>query len=63
VVGGDGTMLGVGRHLARYGTPLIGINQGAWASSPTSAGRDYQPTLQAMLRLLRRRHRPLMQPA
>ena len=28
VVGGDGTMLGVGRELAPYGTPLIGINQG-----------------------------------
>ena len=28
VVGGDGTMLGIGRHLARFGTPLIGINQG-----------------------------------
>ena len=28
VVGGDGTMLGIGRRLARYGTPLIGINQG-----------------------------------
>ncbi|HRL37037.1 MAG TPA: NAD(+)/NADH kinase, partial [Ottowia beijingensis] len=28
VVGGDGTMLGIGRQLARYGTPLIGINQG-----------------------------------
>ena len=28
VVGGDGTMLGIGRELARYGTPLIGINQG-----------------------------------
>jgi NAD+ kinase len=28
VVGGDGTMLGMGRQLARYGVPLIGINQG-----------------------------------
>jgi len=28
VVGGDGTMLGVGRRLASYGTPLIGINKG-----------------------------------
>ncbi len=28
VVGGDGTMLGIGRQLARHGTPLIGINQG-----------------------------------
>ena len=28
VVGGDGTMLGIGRELARYGIPLVGINQG-----------------------------------
>lgn len=27
-IGGDGTMLGVARQLARYATPLIGINQG-----------------------------------
>ena len=28
VLGGDGTMLGVGRELAKYNTPLVGINQG-----------------------------------
>jgi NAD+ kinase len=28
VVGGDGTMLGVARQLARFRVPLIGINQG-----------------------------------
>jgi NAD+ kinase len=28
VVGGDGTMLGMGRQLASYGVPLVGINQG-----------------------------------
>ena len=28
VLGGDGTMLGIARQLARHGTPLIGINQG-----------------------------------
>ncbi|MEY8877491.1 MAG: NAD kinase [Leptothrix sp. (in: b-proteobacteria)] len=28
VVGGDGTMLGIARHLAAYGVPVVGINQG-----------------------------------
>jgi NAD+ kinase len=28
VVGGDGTMLGIARELARFGIPLVGINQG-----------------------------------
>ena len=28
VVGGDGTMLGIGRQLAPFGIPLIGINTG-----------------------------------
>lgn len=28
VLGGDGTLLGLGRQLASYGTPLIGINGG-----------------------------------
>jgi NAD+ kinase len=28
VLGGDGTMLGIGRQIARFGVPLIGINQG-----------------------------------
>ncbi len=28
VVGGDGTMLGIARQLARFGTALVGINQG-----------------------------------
>jgi NAD+ kinase len=28
VVGGDGTMLGIARELARYHVPLVGINQG-----------------------------------
>jgi NAD+ kinase len=28
VVGGDGTMLGIARQLARHGMPLVGINQG-----------------------------------
>jgi NAD+ kinase len=35
VVGGDGTMLGIARQLSRFGIPLVGINQGRLASSPT----------------------------
>jgi NAD+ kinase len=27
VVGGDGTMLGMARQMARHGIPLVGINQ------------------------------------
>lgn len=28
VVGGDGTLLGIGRQMARHGVPLVGVNQG-----------------------------------
>ncbi|PTT78780.1 NAD kinase, partial [Pelomonas sp. HMWF004] len=28
VIGGDGTMLGFAREMARHGIPLVGINQG-----------------------------------
>lgn len=28
VIGGDGTMLGTARELARHGVPLVGVNQG-----------------------------------
>lgn len=28
VMGGDGTMIGIGRKLARFGIPVVGINQG-----------------------------------
>jgi NAD+ kinase len=47
VVGGDGTMLGIGRQLARYGVPLIGINQGRLGSSPTSRFDGYQQRVAA----------------
>jgi NAD+ kinase len=61
VVGGDGTMLGFAREMARYGVPLLGINQGRlgfitdipierWRESlePVLAG-DYEVEPRAML--------------
>lgn len=50
VMGGDGTMLGVSRHLSRYGTPLIGINQGRLGFvTDIPLDEQLQPTLRAML--------------
>ena len=61
VVGGDGTMLGIARELARYNLPLVGINQGRLgfitdiamgqykeALAPIVAG-DYEEESRAML--------------
>ena len=61
VVGGDGTMLGMARRMARYGIPLVGINQGrlgfitdipigefATALAPMIAGR-YEEERRTML--------------
>ncbi|WP_457422516.1 NAD kinase [Roseateles sp. P5_E7] len=61
VIGGDGTMLGFAREMARYGVPLLGINQGRlgfitdipierWRESlaPVLAG-DYEVESRAML--------------
>ena len=61
VVGGDGTMLGIARQLARYSLPVVGINQGRLgfitdvpighfreALAPMIAG-DYEEDLRAML--------------
>lgn len=61
VIGGDGTMLGFAREMARYGIPLLGINQGRlgfitdipterWRESlaPVLAG-DYEVESRAML--------------
>jgi NAD+ kinase len=50
VVGGDGTMLGIGRQLARFGIPLIGINHGRLGFITDIALHDYKATLPAMLR-------------
>ena len=61
VVGGDGTMLGIARELARYNVPMVGINQGRLgfitdipqdryreALAPIIAG-DYEDEHRAML--------------
>jgi NAD+ kinase len=50
VVGGDGTMLGIGRLLAQFGIPLVGINQGRLGFITDIAFEDYQNTLIPMLR-------------
>lgn len=49
VVGGDGTMLGIGRQLAPYGVPLIGINQGRLGFITDIPLGNFQATLTPML--------------
>ena len=61
VVGGDGTMLSIGRQLASYGTPLIGINQGRLGFVTDIPLEVYQNTLAPMLQgEFEEDHRPLM---
>ncbi len=50
VVGGDGTMLGIGRQLAQFGVPLVGINQGRLGFITDIAFEDFQTALGPMLR-------------
>jgi NAD+ kinase len=50
VVGGDGTMLGIGRQLAQFGVPLIGINQGRLGFITDIPFDNYSSTLAPMLR-------------
>ncbi len=49
VVGGDGTMLGIGRQLAQYRVPLIGINQGRLGFITDIPFDQYKGTLKPML--------------
>jgi NAD+ kinase len=49
VVGGDGTMLGIGRQLAKHGVPLIGINQGRLGFITDIALDQYRTVLPPML--------------
>ncbi|HVZ44582.1 MAG TPA: NAD kinase [Ramlibacter sp.] len=50
VVGGDGTMLGIGRQLARFGVPLVGINQGRLGFITDIPLDQYASVLPPMLR-------------
>jgi NAD+ kinase len=50
VVGGDGTMLGIGRQLAQFGVRLVGINQGRLGFITDIAFEDFQAALEPMLR-------------
>jgi NAD+ kinase len=49
VVGGDGTVLGIGRQLAKHGVPLIGINQGRLGFITDIPLGSYAETLTPML--------------
>ena len=61
VVGGDGTMLGIGRRLSQHGVPLIGINQGRLGFVTDIPLENYRATLTPMLRgEYEEDHRPLM---
>jgi NAD+ kinase len=50
VVGGDGTMLGIGRQLAPYGIPLVGINHGRLGFITDIALDSYRTALAPILR-------------
>jgi NAD+ kinase len=50
VVGGDGTMLAIGRQLARHGVPLIGINQGRLGFITDIPLDQFRASLTPMLR-------------
>jgi NAD+ kinase len=49
VVGGDGTMLGIARQLARHGTPLVGINHGRLGFIADIAANDFAQALAPMI--------------
>ena len=49
VVGGDGTMLGIARQLARHGMPMVGINQGRLGFITDIAFGDFAEALPPIL--------------
>src|SRR3990167_7850044 len=62
VVGGDGTMLGIGRQMAQYGVPLIGVNQGRLGFITDIPLDAFKATLAPMLAsAFEEDHRSLMQ--
>ena len=50
VVGGDGTMLGIARELARHGLPLVGINQGRLGFITDIPMGQYKEALASMIK-------------
>ena len=50
VVGGDGTMLGIARELARHGLPLVGINQGRLGFITDIPLGQYKEALASMIK-------------
>ena len=50
VMGGDGTMLGIGRKLARFGIPVVGINQGRLGFITDIPFADFETHLSPILR-------------
>lgn len=64
VMGGDGTMLGIGRQLAHYNVPLVGINQGRLGFITDIPFGHFETHLRAILRgEYEEDHRALMQAA
>jgi NAD+ kinase len=49
VVGGDGTMLGIARRLARHGTPMVGVNEGRLGFMTDVPVEQFAATLAPML--------------
>ena len=49
VVGGDGTMLGIARELARHNLPLVGINQGRLGFITDIPVERYREALESMV--------------
>ncbi len=49
VMGGDGTMIGIGRKLARFGVPVVGINQGRLGFITDIPLQDFETHLRPIL--------------